>query len=783
MRSESQVEATDVPASPPGASDGERLRPYRNWALQNSVISAITDDSSWGDRPADLGLAETESATLVDARGQAALLRELKPDPKFRRRTITALALWCSALMIDVLNQWGPEGLKLSEGSLRVSLIWLVSSIVFTALVYPPLRARAFTIVDQAMLINAYALITFQCHATGGADSPFMVWWLFATFYAAQFISPRRAYINVFAMTVLALSPIAYDPNVGDGSTPVLLALLITVIWVMAQTLVAGRRFIRKAERAVRFLALADPLTGIANRRSFELALDAAANVDGPKFALIMIDMNGLKGANAAFGYDVGDEMLRRLAHLMRYASDTQTQVARVRGDEFAVLLPGAASDAQAWRDRFETLMSRHNCWIKGRSPQISVTVGVAICPHDCEDVAELIDTADRRMFEAKSSIVRPPYEVDVTTIVDAQQLLRPDASIEDVPSGSSIVSLSNHAAIRWLFAGAFFLAWAAVPGLEAPNRSALIVLGITEMMLAGVVFVARSSSHNAMVLRISDWATLTSIAPTIWITGGWESPAQLVTFFPVAFYAQFMRGRKALWRVAVVIVGYAVAFWTSGPLGFAGASVDPAAETLFIAIVTAQIVITLILQSNRRATDAAISLIGEAATHDLLTGVLNIHAFRGDLVRAANEAGETAVTNGKPGLVLVDIDEFRQVNVAADHRGGDIVLRDVAARLGIKAANIGNVYRIGCDEFAVLLTDGGDDATEALSARVYEALRFYPAHGPSLPKPVTVSVGHAVWRPHLGAQGLLDEAEQSLTRGKSKPGGEKLSQDGATLL
>lgn len=760
-----------------------RLIPYRNWALQRNVLAAFDGERPSASivRPDEAGRAAEEHPDFSDPRGQAALLRDLEPDPEFHTRMKTAITLWLAALVADVINQWGPIGMKMPADAFTVTVAGIVAALVLTASVFPFLRPRPFVIFEQIVLAGAFALIVYHSRETGGAESPYAVWWLFTSFYAGQFFPPLRAYANAVVMSLLALMPLLYDASADDGNSPVVLALLIAVIWVIAITMVGGRREIHRVERLARFLALADPLTGVANLRSFERFVEASLKRRRPRFALVLADVNGLKGANAAFGYDVGDEILRRVAGLMRFACDSKAQVARIRGDEFAVLLPGGEEEAAAWCARFDEAVARHNDWVRGRMPQISVARGVAIAPRDGDTTAELIAIADRRMFDAKSRAVYPPYEVDVSAPVDANRMLQSDAVEDALPSRGS-GNWGRHTGLRWALAAGIYLTWVATPGFDVPHRLAVIVLGLISLAFA-VTFSIPAARRTPLLLRISDAATLATVAPAIWLTGGWQSPIQLVTFFPVAFYAQFMRGGAMVWRVVVVIGSYALAFWTSGPLGLADPHVGAAGETLFAVMVTAQLMTTLVLQANRRATDKAVGKIRAAATHDPLTGVHNIHALRGDLIEAIIAASRDGTDAAPPSLLIVDVDDFHRVNDEIGHLGGDGVLREIAERLAATVGSACKIYRIGCDEFAVSLTAERDDSARALAARVYANLRFYPTGGPRLSRPVTVCVGHATWSDGMSLESLVETAEHSLAVAKAARSHDEAPTNGAILL
>ena len=99
------------------------------------------------------------------------------------------------------------------------------------------------------------------------------------------------------------------------------LIVLIVVVWLLGVALLRQRTSEEALERAVSFMALADPLTSTANTRSLEQYLNELTRRDGQRLAIVVVDLNGLKGANAVFGYDTGDGMVVRTARLMLRAS------------------------------------------------------------------------------------------------------------------------------------------------------------------------------------------------------------------------------------------------------------------------------------------------------------------------------------------------------------------------------------------------------------------------------------------------------------------------------
>lgn len=149
---------------------------------------------------------------------------------------------------------------------------------------------------------------------------------------------------------------------------------------------------------------LTDELTGMANRRGFDHALQGASTSDQP-YAVYFLDMNGFKAVNDSYGHDAGDELLvrsaRRLVDCVR-PSDT---VARLGGDEFAILVKGAIGEIQA-----ATLAAKLGATISepfslessGGEVEVGIAVGYARSEEVGNDPAELLRLADKAMYRDK---------------------------------------------------------------------------------------------------------------------------------------------------------------------------------------------------------------------------------------------------------------------------------------------------------------------------------------------------------------------------------------------
>ncbi len=97
--------------------------------------------------------------------------------------------------------------------------------------------------------------------------------------------------------------------------------------------------------RRIEYLSYHDQLTGLFNRRFFEEELARLDNANNIPFTLVMADVNGLKLINDSFGHDMGDQLLKRMASVLKEACSEEHTISRIGGDEFVILLPRLSGD------------------------------------------------------------------------------------------------------------------------------------------------------------------------------------------------------------------------------------------------------------------------------------------------------------------------------------------------------------------------------------------------------------------------------------------------------
>lgn len=148
-----------------------------------------------------------------------------------------------------------------------------------------------------------------------------------------------------------------------------------------------------------------DALTGLLNRRSYELLLDQAvsrARRYGWPFALVLLDLDDFKVVNDRYGHAAGDAALRAVGAELRAALRSGDVAARLGGDEFALLVVGVENVSS-----LAPLLGRLKTALERAVPETNVgfSVGVACFPSDTDDPEALTGLADERLYAAKAGL------------------------------------------------------------------------------------------------------------------------------------------------------------------------------------------------------------------------------------------------------------------------------------------------------------------------------------------------------------------------------------------
>lgn len=161
----------------------------------------------------------------------------------------------------------------------------------------------------------------------------------------------------------------------------------------------------RKAEERATRLAMHDPLTGLPNRRKFDLRFREIVDKtrENAFHAVMMLDMDGFKPVNDAFGHSVGDALLNAFAERLEATIGEEGCVARLGGDEFAILTGDLDGPMDATRlARQLVSVFQEPFVVDGLKINVSTGIGVALYPEDGAAADRLLRRADIALYRAK---------------------------------------------------------------------------------------------------------------------------------------------------------------------------------------------------------------------------------------------------------------------------------------------------------------------------------------------------------------------------------------------
>ncbi|WP_030435376.1 GGDEF domain-containing protein [Actinoplanes subtropicus] len=257
-------------------------------------------------------------------------------------------------------------------------------------------------------------LVTALNLGTDDASTGAQLFYLWPVLYAANFLSRLVNYLTLALVSagdgLVVFTVLGADRGLSDwASLTVAMMLTAVVVWSLR-----GRN--ERLREVLETQAYADPLTGVANRRSFDGELARAvesAHRTGESIALLTLDIDHFKKINDTWGHGVGDQALQQVAEaLRRVASGDDDVVGRLGGDEFVVLLRTDRLGARRAADEVRATVAEI-ATLPGGPPGLSI--GVALLPDHAGSAVELGAASDAALYEAKeggrgrTAIAHPP--------------------------------------------------------------------------------------------------------------------------------------------------------------------------------------------------------------------------------------------------------------------------------------------------------------------------------------------------------------------------------------
>ncbi|MGQ9779517.1 MAG: GGDEF domain-containing protein [Bacillota bacterium] len=259
-------------------------------------------------------------------------------------------------------------------------------------------------LVEFGAMLFGLGQITCLVMATGGAKGPLLFLFFIPIFMDGFRLGPQAAYLSA-TVNSMVLALLSLVPLRGGFSISAFLGLMAVFIFMWVEAFIVGilvRHIVMERDELIR-LARHDPLTGLPNRRSlYELFGRLIAEKRG--FGVILLDLDGFKATNDKYGHLFGDEVLKRVAGAMQRAVGREDAVARFGGDEFAVVVPGGREEGAEVVERLKEVVERVSREMMGTATGLSLSAGLAVWPADGSSFEEILQAADRRLYQAKEN-------------------------------------------------------------------------------------------------------------------------------------------------------------------------------------------------------------------------------------------------------------------------------------------------------------------------------------------------------------------------------------------
>lgn len=245
-------------------------------------------------------------------------------------------------------------------------------------------------------------LISFGIYFRGSSNTVHALFYLWVTFYAFYFFSPRVAALEL-AFAVACYGAVLYTLPDPPDHRPELLAIAVSSLAVTGIMISILKRRIDRLVARLADAARRDVLTGLLNRRAFEelFDLELERSQRGQRtLSVIVGDLDNFKDINDRFGHQVGDITLERVATVLKRRKRRIDTAARMGGEEFALIVPD--TDEHRCYMLAERLRTELRKAFENDPVPLTISFGVASFPMHGESPATLLHAADEALYAAK---------------------------------------------------------------------------------------------------------------------------------------------------------------------------------------------------------------------------------------------------------------------------------------------------------------------------------------------------------------------------------------------
>ncbi len=294
-----------------------------------------------------------------------------------------------------------------SEALIVIMVCYSASVIVFRYLKLLTRETRWKLALETWLMI---AFISLALWHTGLVESPLLNLYLLVIIACAITLGKAMTLLEVILIAVcyLYMSYVSYGDGIFTPETFTLLMAKFSPFLLVAYVTSMLASDILSAKKKITLMSQMDELTGLLNLRAFNLILDkeiARSARSGHTFTVLMLDVDSLKSINDRHGHIAGSRLLQAVAEDINTSIRTADFVARYGGDEFVILLANtSAAEARIAAGRIRTAVNNTSVVHNGERIHTTVSIGIASFPEGVSHAEEVLEKADRALYNSKRS-------------------------------------------------------------------------------------------------------------------------------------------------------------------------------------------------------------------------------------------------------------------------------------------------------------------------------------------------------------------------------------------